>query len=143
MFGQRASPFESFTCAMEKLAMSTNVTFTCYVLWHSPQTEHKFGFPTTFLNSPVCFFLCFVKLELSAKDILQTEQTCGLFGLWIFKCRFRILFSAKRLLQNSQANFKCFTSSGSCIFCCSSDCCSCISDIIVSVNPLPSVSSSV
>lgn len=120
-----------------------------YSAVHSPQTEHKFGFPTTFLNSPVCFFLCFVKFELSANDIEQTEQTCGLFGLWIFRCRLRILFSANRLWQNSQANFKFFMSSDA--SCCSSSnicgsfcvCWSCESVSIGSVNSLSSASSSV
>ncbi len=76
-----------------------------------PHTEHRFGLPTTLRNSPVCFFLCFVRFELSANDILHTEHTCGLFGLCIFKCRFSILFSANRLWQNSHANFKFFMSS--------------------------------
>lgn len=51
---------------------------------NSPQTEQRFGFPTVFRNSPVCFFWCLVRFDLSTNDILQSLQACGFIALWIF-----------------------------------------------------------
>lgn len=74
-----------------------------------PHTEHKFGLPITFRSSPVCFFICFDKFELSANDIWHSWHVCGLMGLWILRCLFSTLLSPNTLWHSGHSNEFLFT----------------------------------